>query len=174
MSDSDDEAAELAAELAERQEIAAKAKKRSAEESMQSAINARAESLGLVTYKNTMEEKYKFLPGQSDECAICSKTTPLNNMLYNSSCIYPDKHGINKGIRGTHTRHRICEACWFDGKDGAKPFAAQDSDHTNCPGCLKGQPIFTPRTEDEGLSRAEKRAKNAAQSAAQNVEVIEL
>jgi hypothetical protein len=164
MSDSD-ESDDSEAERREQREIAARfnERKRKNEEQIQATIDARAVSLGLVantaaaaTANPSIEELYDFKAGQSDKCALCGETTPLNECLYNSSCALSKPGGINKGIRGSHSRHRICKDCWFEGKSGNKPFANEDSDHTNCPGCVKGQKIFTPEVL---VPRVEKKLK---------------
>ena len=159
---SDSESDDEAAQLRERQEMAASNKKRQlaklSTEGLQSVISDRIVSLGFtipVTApgEKTMEEQKHFIPGQSDICAICGSDTPLNDMLENQSCIFRDAEGVNKGKQGTNARHRICRTCWFTGKDGTMAFAAEETNHKKCPGCLKKQPIFVPEVAKQKFSR---------------------
>lgn len=116
-------------------------------ENHQKEIDSAAAQFGFEAPASFDENVAQYLPGQSDKCAICGENTPLNQCRANQSCSY---HRIkNAGnYEDKHRRHRICNTCWFTGKNGAKAFDDEATNHINCPGCLKNQPMFLPLRDE--------------------------
>ena len=82
-------------------------------------------------------------------CCMCEKELCVVKGLRPSSCF--QKYGIDGS-------HRVCNTCWFVGKNGTLPFASEEGVHA-CVGCLKGWPRadrMWKRTTNKGLSRTTK------------------
>ena len=73
-------------------------------------------------------------------CAVCRVFVTRQNSFSPVSC----------NLKFGSAAHRICLTCWFKGKAGKIPFAAEYGSH-KCPGCLMKLP-FSPVERKKSLN----------------------